>query len=206
MLNVAGRAAVVVGGGPVAARRASALAEAGARVTVIAPRISEAMREAATGRPAIRIEERGHASGDGDGAMVVVVATDDAAVNERAAAEARAAGALVNRADDPEAGEFVVPAHRRVGLITVSVSTGGAGAAAGRELVEQLVSTIDPDRATLLAVAGEYRPVAQRRIGDAAARRAALRAMTDDAALAALKQGGQSALRAHLEGILERAE
>jgi uroporphyrin-III C-methyltransferase/precorrin-2 dehydrogenase/sirohydrochlorin ferrochelatase len=41
LLDLAGRAALVVGGGPVAARRAAGLADAGAAVTVIAPAICE---------------------------------------------------------------------------------------------------------------------------------------------------------------------
>jgi uroporphyrin-III C-methyltransferase/precorrin-2 dehydrogenase/sirohydrochlorin ferrochelatase len=41
MLDLAGRAALVVGGGPVAARRAAGLLDAGALVTVIAPAICE---------------------------------------------------------------------------------------------------------------------------------------------------------------------
>ena len=41
LLDLAGRATLVVGGGPVAARRAAGLVAAGARVTVIAPAICE---------------------------------------------------------------------------------------------------------------------------------------------------------------------
>jgi len=206
MLNVGGRAALVVGGGPVAARRAAALAEAGAWVRVVAREVGEAAREVAGRYERIAVSARAFEPGDCEGAFVVVAATDDAGVNEFVASSARAAGALVNRADEPEAGDFAAPAHRRLGPITVSVSTGGAGAAAGRELVEQLISTIDVDRATLLAIAGEYRPIARRRIADAGLRRAALRAMTDESALSALKAGGEGALRAHLEEIIDRAE
>ena len=42
-LDMAGTAAVVVGGGAVAARRAKALVEAGAEVTVIAPEVDDAI-------------------------------------------------------------------------------------------------------------------------------------------------------------------
>ncbi len=52
-LDVTGRECVVVGGGEVAARKAEALLEAGARVTVVSPRLSpplEAWRCARAGR------------------------------------------------------------------------------------------------------------------------------------------------------------
>ena len=44
-LRLAGRRAVVVGGGPVAARRATGLGEAGADLVVVAPLVCEAMAE-----------------------------------------------------------------------------------------------------------------------------------------------------------------
>ena len=44
-LDVSGRACLVVGGGPVAARKARTLVECGASVTVIAPTLSEDMEQ-----------------------------------------------------------------------------------------------------------------------------------------------------------------
>jgi uroporphyrin-III C-methyltransferase/precorrin-2 dehydrogenase/sirohydrochlorin ferrochelatase len=49
LLDLAGRAALVVGGGPVAARRAAGLADAGAVVTVIAPAICEDLLDLVAG-------------------------------------------------------------------------------------------------------------------------------------------------------------
>lgn len=206
MLKMAGRNALVVGGGPVAARRSAALAEAGAAVRVVAMDVSDAAREVEARHERVVVEARGFEASDCDGAFVVVVATDDAALNERVAATARDRGALVNRADAPEAGDFVVPAHRRRGPVTVAVSTGGASAAAGRRLVERCVEAIGEDWVTLLELARAVRPEAQRRISDPAARQAALRQFTDETALSTLREGGETALRAHLEWIIARAE
>ena len=46
-LRLLGRPVLVVGGGPVAARRAKGLLDAGARVTVVAPVASAALKELA---------------------------------------------------------------------------------------------------------------------------------------------------------------
>src|SRR5688500_7812670 len=94
MLRVAGRVCVVVGGGPVAARRAKALAEAGALVRVIAPKVDAAIQELD-----VTIEPRPYRSGDLEDAFLVVVATDDAKLNAAVATDAHRIGALVNRAD-----------------------------------------------------------------------------------------------------------
>ncbi|RJS59099.1 hypothetical protein CJ483_02670 [Bacillus sp. PK3_68] len=45
MLNITGKKAVVVGGGPVAARKVRSLAAAGAQIEVISPEVSEAMSQ-----------------------------------------------------------------------------------------------------------------------------------------------------------------
>lgn len=205
MLRVAGRRAVVVGGGEVAARRARALAEVEAAVTVVAPTVSGAIVELQE-RGMVEVERRGFEERDCRGAFIVVAATGDPSVNERVAAAAREAGALVNRADAPEEGDLVVPAHRRVGPITVAVATGGASAAAAATLVNGCIASIDEAWVAVLEAAGEFRPRVQARFAKGEARRRALRAMTDGAAFEAYRRGGEAGLRDHLERILDHAE
>jgi len=201
MLRVSGRRCVVVGGGPVALRRARALCEAGAAVTVIAPTLVEGFDDLP-----VTIERRAYRTGDTAGALLAVIATDNRNVNQQAASEARAAGALVNRADAPEAGDFVVPAHRPRGPITVAVSTDGISAAAARALAEQCMAAIDDDWQVLLETAEPMRAAMQREVADDAARRRALRRLTDEQAMATLRAGGVEALRDHLAAVLEQAK
>lgn len=82
-LDVAGRAAVVVGGGPVAARRARSLAEAGAEVHVIAPWACEDVHDLARSG-AIRWSAREYGGpGDLAGAWLAHTATGDRPTDER---------------------------------------------------------------------------------------------------------------------------
>ena len=69
-VDLRGRRAVVVGGGPVALRRAKALLDFGAQVTLIAPQC-EAVP------PGADYLQRPYAPGDVEGAFLVVAATDD---------------------------------------------------------------------------------------------------------------------------------
>ncbi len=120
---------LVVGGGRVATRKAVAFLTAGARVRVVAPAISGELREKADINDRLQLVSREYAPGDIDGATLVVAATDIADVNEKIAADAVAAGKLVNRTDAPAGGNFSTMAVHRSGELTVGVVTGIPGAA-----------------------------------------------------------------------------
>lgn len=122
---------LIVGGGAVAARKARALCDAGARVRVVAPEPGEGIRAlAADGR--LELVERAYAEGDVADAELVVAATDDRTVNAAVTAHARAAHRLVNVADAPEAGSFAMMATHRSGGLVIGVSAGGVPGAAAR--------------------------------------------------------------------------
>jgi len=196
MLNVRGRRAVIVGGGRVAARRAGGLLDAGARVTVVSPRFDERLDA-----PALERVERPYRSGDLAGAFLVVVATDDPNVNEAAAAEARSVGALLNRADEPERGDLVVPAHARRGPVTLSVHTDGVSPAAAAAIRDSLADALDPDWARLLDAARPFRNRVQQRAEPQNERAQRLRRLTDAHAMDLLKREGMEALRRHLHAV-----
>lgn len=198
MLNLAGRRCVVVGGGAVGARRAAALVAAGAQVVVVAPQMDETLDGLLIERA-----QRGYAAGDLDGAFLVVVATDDPAVNRCVADDAAAAGVLTNRADDAAAGDFTVMAHERRGPVTLAVDTGGSSAAAGKAIRDQLAAALDPAWPTLLDAARPWRRRLQKSVPDPAERADRLRRLTDDAAMAILRDSGPAALTEHLRQIAE---
>jgi precorrin-2 dehydrogenase/sirohydrochlorin ferrochelatase len=152
---------VVIGGGAVAERKARQLIEAGARPTVISPAISEAL---AGWREAGQLEHiaRAYAEGDLAGAALVIAATDDAAVNGLAAAEARRLGVLANIADDPGAGSFHTVATVRRGDLLISVSTGGASPGLAARLRRELEERYGPEYAELTRDAAARRPKAVR--------------------------------------------
>ncbi len=156
-VDMAGRACLVVGGGVVAERKASGLLESGARVTVVSPTIT-ARLEAWAHEGQIRVIRRGYEPGDLADQPLVFVATDDGVVNAAVAADARAAGVLINAADDPAHCDFILPAVLRRGALTVAVSTGGASPALSRAVRDELETHFDrEDYASLLEVAADAR-------------------------------------------------
>ena len=123
-------AAIVVGGGSVASRKAHRLLEGGVRVTVIAPDICDELTDLAACHPGLSLVKRTYQAPDVDGATIVIAATNDPAVNKAVAAAARERGLLVNVADDPDAGNFVTPSVHRSGDLTIAVSSGRTPAVA----------------------------------------------------------------------------
>ena len=198
MLRLAERRVVIVGGGSVAVRRARAMLEARAEVHVIAPEFDPALEEMA-----VTLHPRRYRDGDLAEAYMVVIATDDAAVNEDVAAEADRRCVLANRADRLEAGDVIIPAHGRRGPVTLAVYTQGISAAAGADLRDTLMDAIDPDVLTLLETVAPYRQRCRAEIANARQRQDLLRAMTGERAMEILKQSGVRGLKLHCEALLK---
>ncbi|MBI2368941.1 MAG: bifunctional precorrin-2 dehydrogenase/sirohydrochlorin ferrochelatase [Deltaproteobacteria bacterium] len=155
-LDLRGRRCVVVGGGPVAQRKVTALLRCGAAVRVISPRLTPRLgRWASAGR--IGWTPRPLRRGDLRGATLVFGATDDARTNQRLAAEARRAGILVNVADTPGCCDFFMPAVVRRGELVVGISTGGNSPALARRLREELGRSLGPEYRLLVRLLGRAR-------------------------------------------------
>ncbi|WP_460603457.1 uroporphyrinogen-III C-methyltransferase [Jatrophihabitans fulvus] len=121
LLDLRGRRVVVVGGGAVASRRVTALADSGADVHVIAPSVHRTI----TTLPGVTVTQRAFVPADLDGAWLALACTDDARVNAVVAAEADARRVFCVRADDASGGSARVPAVVRTDDATVAVGGGG---------------------------------------------------------------------------------
>jgi siroheme synthase-like protein len=200
-LDLRGRRCLVAGGGAVAHRKTEGLLAAGADVLVVAPDLGEMPRGAAVERRAVRLA-------DLDGAVLAVCATDDPAVNAALAREARRRGVLVNVVDDPDAGDFTVPAVLRRGTLQVGVSTGGASPALAQRLRDELATRVGDEYgrlADLLAALREaWEPRAIAAGVPPAARRAAWHAVQDLPLLGLIRDGRADEARAQAQATLER--
>ena len=117
-IDLAGRPVTVVGGGTVGLRRAAALRDFGAAVTVVAPALKEPL-EGVVHLP------RPYRPGDLEGAFLVLAAADDPAVNDAVEAEARRRGIPFNRSDDRRRCDFYFPALCRSHGIVAGVAGDG---------------------------------------------------------------------------------
>lgn len=155
-LVTAGQLAVVVGGGAVAERKVAALLDGGARVRVVSPELTPGLAALAeAGR--VEAVRRAWAPGDGSGALLVIAATGDAAVDAAAAAEARAAGQLVNVASEPRLGNIHFTAEVRRGPLRIAVASDGSAPGLVRRLREELEAQVVPEWGELASLVGQAR-------------------------------------------------
>jgi siroheme synthase-like protein len=156
LLHLAGWPCLVVGGGPVAARRAAGLADAGGVVTVVAPRTVAAIdAEESAGR--LSVHRRPYRPGEAVAYRLVLTATGDPAVDAAVVAEATAAGTLVATADQITPGTVGLPSVLRHGPVTVAVSTGGTSPALARWVRSRIVGMLPADLAVLADLLSEGR-------------------------------------------------
>ena len=123
--------AVVIGGGSVGTRKALALAEAGAFVTVISPVMTPELEDAERGRRLTLVREA-YRNAHLERATLVIAATDSREINAQIAVDANVRGKLVNITDYPDEGNFHTMALHRSGDVTIAVSSGGVPGAAAR--------------------------------------------------------------------------
>lgn len=138
-VKLAGRSAVVVGGGAMATQRVRQLVEAGARVKVVAPVIRDEAAALATAA-----HRRPFREDDLDGAWFVVAAATPE-VNRAVASAAEARRIFVNAVDDPAHATAFTGGVVRRGTAIVAISTGGrAPALAG--LLREAIDAFLPAR------------------------------------------------------------
>ncbi|MFJ4167983.1 uroporphyrinogen-III C-methyltransferase [Paenarthrobacter sp. NPDC089714] len=123
-LRLLGRPVLVVGGGPVAARRAKGLLDAGAKVTVVAPIASEKLR-GLVDSGLLAWEQREYRTEDLDGVWFVQTATGTPAVDTQVANDAEAQRIWCVNASDHESSAAWTPAVAVVDDVKIAINAGG---------------------------------------------------------------------------------
>jgi len=171
-LDLRDRDCLVVGGGRVATEKALGLLDCGARVTVVAPQVDDALRELP-----VRIVGRAFRPADAAGRFLAIAATSDRAVN----ADVARSASLCNVADDPELCSFILPAIVRRDPIVVGVSTGGASPALAQRIRRDVADLIGPEHVELARRLAVLRPWAKRELPTYAARRDFFQRLVEEA-------------------------
>lgn len=142
-LDLKDKVVLVVGAGVVATRKIEELSALGARLCVVAPRVTAEI-EARASAGELTLERRPFEPPDVDGAWFVLASTDDA-VAQRAVADACANARIFCIAvdDPPNASAYGGGVVRR-GPVTISISTSGEAPALAR-LLREVLEQVLPD-------------------------------------------------------------
>jgi len=155
-LRLAGRLCLVVGGGPVAARKTRGLLASRARVRLVSPHVTPELAELAV-KGQISWLPRPYQKEDLLATLLVFAATGDSVIQEQISRDAEERGILVNRADDPGRGDFHLPASVRRGALLITISTSGQSPALSAALRRRLEREFGGAYAPLTALCGRLR-------------------------------------------------
>ncbi len=187
-LDLRERPCAVIGGGRVAERKALALLEAGADVTVVSPSLTPKLHElAASGK--VRHLQKTFEEKDLAGSFLVIAATDSPSTNSAAGRLCRKQHILVNVVAPPEESCFIVPSVVERGDLIIAVSTGGVGPALSRKIRQELEEKYGPEYELFLNRMAVVRKRLLEEVGDEDIRRDALQAMVDSDVIELFKQG-----------------
>jgi siroheme synthase-like protein len=126
-------------------------------VTVIA-KGPQAVLDRLEGDPKVTVRRRGYRGpADLAGAAICVASAAEPGVRDAIAADARAAGVLVNVMDDVPNCDFAAPAIVRRGDLLVAIGTGGRAPALASRLRAELSERFGPAWTELVEVVGQVR-------------------------------------------------
>lgn len=155
-LDIRGRRCLVVGGGPVGARKISTLVRCGAVVTVVSPKIVASISKLVESKT-VAWMPRSYQTEDTNGMFLVIGATDDEALNRRIHADAESRNVLCNIADRPAICNFTLPAIVERGDFVMAISTAGKSPAFAKHIRQHLETQFGPEYGALLDLMGAIR-------------------------------------------------
>jgi uroporphyrin-III C-methyltransferase/precorrin-2 dehydrogenase/sirohydrochlorin ferrochelatase len=168
-LRLDGRPVVVVGGGAVAHRKVQWLLRAGAQVSVVAPALGaefapDLQHKRFRHLPALFEDAQVH------GAVAVVAASSEPAVNAAVACACRARAIPVNVVDDAALSSFIFPAIIERAPLIVAVSSAGSAPVLARSVREQIEALLPSRLGALARFMGRHRARVKRALAPAARR------------------------------------
>ncbi|MDC1286987.1 siroheme synthase CysG [Gammaproteobacteria bacterium] len=201
-LAIAGKKCLLVGAGPIAARKAELMHKAGGKLCVVAPDISVAVRDLAFVQE-IELLQREFVESDLENAACVIAATDNKDLNRDISRFAQARGIAVNVVDNPELCSFIMPSIIERGPIQIAISTGGVSPVLARMLRSRLESTIPGAYGELATLAEEFRLSVKQTLPDVDSRRRFWESILDGQVAELVFSGKMAVARERLQRHLQ---
>ena len=202
-LSLAGRRALVVGGGAAAACKTRFLTAAEADVTVVAPALEPEMIDLVAGGGVGHVARAFEAT-DVDGHAVVFAASEDEAAERAVSQAARAAAVPVNVVDRPDLSDFIMPAIVDRSPIVIGISSGGTAPVLARSIRADIERRLPAGLGRLARLAGRFRDAVKANIPEPAARRRFWEGLFADPVVGRVVDGDETAARERMLTLVNR--
>jgi precorrin-2 dehydrogenase/sirohydrochlorin ferrochelatase len=200
-IDLAGKKAVVVGGGSVAERKILSLLKAHAHVKVISPYLTKRLeREKEKGK--MHHVNRHYKKGDLKSAFLVIAATNSLKINEQVSHDAPY---LVNVVDMPDLCNFIVPSLVQRGPLKVAISTSGVSPAFSRSVRKELETFYGPEFLEYLHLLKIIRKKAMGAIRDKKKRSDFLKAIASEKIIEMIRNKGLRWTKKHVNELSRKA-
>jgi siroheme synthase-like protein len=202
ILDIAGRRALVVGGGKVGQGKAAGLLNAGADVKVVSLTATPQV-ESWAAEGAIELALRPYESRDLDGCFLVIAATEDNDTNVRVFEDAEQRQMLCNVVDVTHLCNFILPSIVRRGDLAIAVSTGGASPALARRIRISLGQCYGDEYAVALELLGSLREQLKARYPDPRERKIIFERLVYSELMDLVRAGDADAIEAWVQRCID---
>ncbi len=165
-LDLEDQAVLIVGGGETALQKLRLLAKTNAHICVVAPLFDPEIAAIAKKNSRVELIEREYSSQDMDNKRLAYAASDDETLDRLVAQNARSAGVLLNKVDDPSHCDFITPSIVDRDPICVAIGTEGTAPLLAREIKAQVDKLLPANFGALGAMAARIRPLILERLVD----------------------------------------
>lgn len=156
-LDLQNKPVLVVGGGEVASRKVDSLLRAGAKVTIVSPKVDPYLKQQIEAGKCLWIQRFYEPSMLTRHYIQVWATTDNPKLNHQVHKNAKEVGVLVNVVDDTPYCDFITPAMINRGRIQLAISSGGASPVLIRGIREKIESILPMNTAQLADFAASKR-------------------------------------------------
>jgi len=178
-LDLTNKRVIVIGAGPVAARKVNALHEAGARVIVIAKDVDPAFEKSCK-LPNVELVISAYSKDYLAEAVLAIAATNDLELNRRIYKDCQELEVLCNVVDQPELCDFFVPAVVKRGPLQIAIGTDGNCPAYAGHLRKKLEDQFTEDHGRFVIELEAIRKHIIEEVADPAERKAILGQLAGD--------------------------
>ncbi len=204
-LNIKDQPCLVVGGGDVASRKVRFLRQAGGKVHVVAPVLSDSLQDLLS-KGEITHRASVYDAADLAGVMLVIAATDDAGINQQVAEDSRQRNIPVNVVDAPALCSFVVPSIIDRSPVLIAISSGGSSPVLARLLKSRLEALIPASYGRLAILVKGFRETVKQRFSSTRQRRFFWEKILQGPVAEMMFSGQDAAARQALQAAIDSGE